>query len=98
MSAEVAAKNRYRGRIAQIFIYLGKLVRMFLYQNDWKMLPMAAVIAAIVTYAVGGNLYQTQEGTASGSFALICVCIWNGFFNSIQVVCRERDIIKREHT
>jgi len=25
------------------------------------------------------------------------VCIWNGCFNSIQVICRERDVIKREH-
>ena len=32
-----------------------------------------------------------------GTFALTCVCVWNGFFNSIQVVCRERDIVKKEH-
>ena len=32
-----------------------------------------------------------------GSFALVMVCIWNGCFNSIQVICRERDVIKREH-
>ena len=31
------------------------------------------------------------------SLALTCICIWNGFFNSIQSVCRERPIIKREH-
>ena len=40
---------------------------------------------------------MTQEGTLYGTFALTCVCIWNGFFNSIQVVCRERSIVKREH-
>ena len=88
---------RYRGRIAQIRICLGKLLRMFLYQNDWKALPMAAIIAGLVTFAVGNNLFKTQEGTLSGCFSLVCVCIWNGFFNSIQVVCRERPIIKREH-
>ena len=38
---------RYRGRIAQIRICLGKLLRMFLYQNDWKALPMAAIIAGL---------------------------------------------------
>ena len=43
------------------------------------------------------NLFKTQEGTTTGCFALVCVCIWNGFFNSIQVICRERPIIKREH-
>ena len=88
---------RYRGRIAQTGIYLKKLIRMFVYQNDWKMLPMAALIAGLVTFAVGGSLFHTQEGTSSGCFALVCVCIWNGFFNSIQSVCRERPVIKREH-
>lgn len=88
---------RYRGRFAQIRIYLGKLLRMFVYQNDWKALPMAAIIAGLVTFAVGNNIFKTQEGTLSGCFSLVCVCIWNGFFNSIQSVCRERPIIKREH-
>ena len=32
-----------------------------------------------------------------GAFAMVMVCIWNGCFNSIQVICRERDVIKREH-
>ena len=90
-------KPRYRGRVSQIGIYFGKLVRMFLYQNDWKMLLMAALIAGLVTIAVGPNLFKTQEGTLTGCFAVVCVCVWNGFFNSIQVVCRERGIVKREH-
>ncbi len=90
-------KVRHKGRLAQTFIYLGKFLRMFVYQNDWKVLPMGAAIAAVVTFVVGTNLFIYQEGTLTGTFALVCVCIWNGFFNSIQVVCRERDIVKREH-
>ena len=88
---------RHKGRVGQTFIYLGKLLRMFVYQSDWKVLPMGAIIASVVTFVVGANLFITQEGTLMGAFALVCVCIWNGFFNSIQVVCRERGIIKREH-
>lgn len=87
----------HRGRVAQTFIYLGKLLRMFLYQSDWKVLPVSAVIAGVVTFVVGANLFVTQEGTLMGTFALACVCIWNGSFNSVQAVCRERSIIKREH-
>ena len=90
-------KLKYRGRIAQTGIYFGKLVRMFVYQNDWKVLPMAALIGGLVTFAVGTNMFVTQEGTMNGCFALTCVCVWNGCFNSIQVICRERPIIKREH-
>ena len=88
---------KHRGRVAQTFIYLGKLFRMFLFQNDWKVLPMSAVIAALVAFAVGANIFKTMEGTMMGTFALACICIWNGFFNSIQMICRERAIVKREH-
>ena len=70
---------------------------MFIFQNDWKVLPMAAIIAGLVSFVVGANLFKTQEGTLIGTFALACICIWNGFFNSIQVICRERAIVKREH-
>ena len=97
MTEETAGKLRYRGRIAQIGIYFGKFVRMFIYQSDWTVLPIGAVIAALVTFVVGANMFVTQEGTTMGTFALTCVCVWNGFFNSIQVVCRERDIVKREY-
>ena len=90
-------KKKHVGRLSQMLIYLGKLFRMFLFQNDWKVLPMAAIIAGLVCFAVGKGMFQTMEGTAMGTFALACICVWNGFFNSIQVVCRERAIIKREH-
>ena len=92
-----AENVRHKGRFAQTWIYLGKFLRMFIFQNDWKVIPMGAIIAGIVTLVVGSNMFVTQEGTLTGTFALVCVCIWNGFFNSIQVVCRERNIIKREH-
>ncbi|MCR4591162.1 MAG: ABC transporter permease [Lachnospiraceae bacterium] len=97
MTEGSSGKIRYRGRISQIRVYLTKFLRMFVYQSDWKVLPFGALIAALVTFVAGANMFVTQEGTTSGTFALTCVCIWNGFFNSIQVVCREREIIKKEH-
>lgn len=90
-------KKTHRGVISQTFIYLGKFFRMFIFQNDWKVLPMSAIIAGVVSAVVGKNIFFTMEGTKLGTFALSCVCIWNGFFNSIQVICRERAIVKREH-
>lgn len=87
----------HRGRIAQVPIYLGKDFRMFIFQNDWKVLPMAALIAGLIAFVVGENMFVTMEGQFQCSLALTCICIWNGFFNSIQSVCRERPIIKREH-
>ena len=87
----------HRGRIAQVPIYLGKDFRMFIFQNDWKVLPMSALIAGMIAIVVGENMYVTMEGQFQCSLALTFICIWNGFFNSIQSVCRERPIIKREH-
>ena len=90
-------RARHRGRGAQVGIYFGKLLRMFVYQSDWKVLPMAALIAGLVGMVIHRKMFINMEGTLMGAFALVCVCIWNGCFNSIQVICRERDVIKREH-
>ena len=88
---------RHRGRTSQIPIYLGKQLRFFVNESDWKVLPMAAIIAALVAMVVRKTMFVNMEGTLMGAFALSCVAIWNGCFNSIQSVCRERAIVKREH-
>ena len=92
-----ARRIRHRGRGSQVFIYLGKQLRFFINQNDWKVLPMAAIIAALVSMVIRKRFFINMEGSLMGAFALTCVAIWNGCFNSIQSVCRERPIIKREH-
>ena len=92
-----APKVRHRGRGSQVVIYLGKQFRFFINENDWKVLPMAAVIAGLVGMVIRSQFFVTMEGSLFGAFALTCVAIWNGCFNSIQSVCRERPIIKREH-
>ena len=97
MTDSSTEKLRYIGWIGQTGIYFRKCLRMFVYQSDWVVLPIGAVIASLVTFVVGSNMFVTQEGTTTGTFALTCVCVWNGFFNSIQVVCREREIVKKEH-
>ena len=88
---------RHTGRSSQVLIYLGKQLRFFINENDWKVLPMAAVIAGLVAMVIRKRFFVNMEGSLIGAFALTCVAIWNGCFNSIQCVCRERAIIKREH-
>ena len=88
---------QYKNRLEQIPVYLGKQFRMFINEMNWKVLPMSAIIAYLVVYVLGSKMFRNMEYTKYGSLALICVCIWNGMFNSIQVVCKERNIIKREH-
>ena len=92
-----AGGMQYKNRLEQIPVYLGKQFRMFINEMNWKVLPMSAIIAYLVVYVLGSKMFRNMEYTKYGSLALICVCIWNGMFNSIQVVCKERNIIKREH-
>lgn len=90
-------KLNHRGRASQVRIYFGKLIRMFVFQNDWKVLPLSALIAGMVAMVIRNDCFMTREGMLKGALALSCVALWNGCFNSIQVICRERDILKREH-
>lgn len=84
-------------RIGQIRIYVGKCFRMFINEKGWKSLISTAIISAILAWVIGENTFTVYESTKTGVFAMICGCIWVGLFNSIQSICREREIIKREH-
>ncbi len=58
---------------------------------------IGVIITLLVMSVISKNMFETFEGTKSGMFAIICVCIWIGIFNSIQLVCREKnDIVKDE--
>ena len=95
--AKEGEKVHYKSRLGQIPIFLGKHLRMFITEGNWKVLPLSALIAFLVVYVIGRRMFINMEGTSYAAFAVTCVCLWNGVFNSIQVVCKERGIIKREH-
>ena len=84
-------------RGGQIQVYMGKCFRLFINERGYKLLVSAAIIAVIISWVSGDDMFRTFSGTRSGAFALVCACIWIGVFNSIQSICRERAIIKREY-
>ena len=81
----------------QIRVYFGKCWRIFLNENGWKAFVSSGIITFLISCVTGSNMFRTYRDTRNGAFALVCACIWIGIFNSIQSVCKERDIIKREH-
>ena len=85
------------GRLGQIEVYIGKCFRTFLNEKGWKSLISTVIISMILSWVIGSNTFSVNEATKTGVFAMICGCIWIGMFNSVQSICRERDIIKREH-
>jgi hypothetical protein len=84
-------------RIKQIKIYTGKCFRVFVNEKGWKTFISAAIITLIISSVTSSDMFAEYGATRNGAFALVCACIWIGLFNSIQSICRERDIIKREY-
>lgn len=84
-------------RLKQVKIYLGTFLRLFMKTGGWKAFIFGAVISFIIVLVVGDNMFVYGADTESGCFVIVSACIWIGIFNSIQVICKERDIIKREH-
>ncbi len=72
-----------------------RLFGYFAFKGDWKCLPIAVAITAIVAYIARTDFFVSMEGTIKGSLALTCIAIWNGCFTSIPVICRERGRIRR---
>ena len=81
----------------QVRIYVGKCFRVFLHERGWKIFISSAIIAVIICMVLSADTFKLYNDTRSGAFAVVCACIWIGIFNSIQSICKERDIIKREH-
>ena len=68
-----ARKVHHTGRTSQVWIYLGKQFRFFINENDWKVLPMAAIIAGLVAMVIRKKFFVNMEGSLIGAFALACV-------------------------
>lgn len=90
-------ENERTGRLGQVKVYTGKFFRIFVYEKDWKVLLFAVIISVLLSAVLGNSMFQVKERTREGFFAIVSSCIWIGIFNSIQTICRERQIIKREH-
>lgn len=84
-------------RLKQVKIYTGKCFRVFFNERGWKIFISAAIITLIICSVTSEDMFAEYRATRNGAFALVCACIWIGIFNSIQSICKERDIIKREH-
>ena len=99
-TVETARERRtgYGGRFRQVFTHFGKQLRFFLSGGGWKAVLMASVIAVLIGLAIKNSLFITMEGSLIGALVLTFMCIWNGCFNSIQAICRERETIARERS
>lgn len=81
-------------------LYLG-LRYAELIKNDLPKLLLTflqPLLIGFLLYIVSDDdIFDVYESTKSMLFALSCSGIWMGLFNSIQEICKERVIIKREY-
>ncbi len=80
----------------QIWVYARKFYRT--QQRDSLIsILMGIVIAGVVVWITGDDMFTTYESTKSGFFSIVSACIWIGIFNAIQLICREKnEIVKDE--
>jgi len=90
-------KEKRISGIGQIKVYAAKCFRLFMADRQWKNFVSAFIIIFLICLVTGDDMFREYTATKKGAFAVICACIWVGLFNSIQSVCHERAIIKREH-
>lgn len=72
-----------------------------LIKNDKQRLLMIALqpvlIGILLSFVASDTVFEIYNSTKSILFALSCAGIWIGLFNSIQEICKERVILKREY-
>ena len=72
-----------------------------LFKNDKMKLLLTViqpVIIALCLYLVSdSDMFKIMNETKAMMFSMSCAGIWMGLFNSIQEICKERHILKREY-
>lgn len=95
----VLQKPRREPAIRQFLILTQRYAELM--KNDTPrllvLLMQPLLIALLLKVVADENIFTILETTKSMMFALSCSGIWIGLFNSIQEICKERVIVKREY-
>lgn len=94
------SRDRQRkARFHQLRVLCARYIRLVL--NDRQrlilLLAQAPLLAALISLVADGNQFEQYEMTKSLLFALSCSAFWIGMLNSIQEICKERTVLKREY-
>lgn len=95
---EVPARSR-KNRLSQLGVLSARYLRLV--ANDrqrlFLLLVQAPLLAVLITLVADGGQFEDYDMTKSLLFALSCSAFWVGMLNSIQEICKERNIMKREY-
>lgn len=97
-TAEMSSKAKKK-TLSQIPVLCKRYAKLVI--NDKQrlllLLLQAPLLALLISLVADGNEFTQYEMTKSLLFALSCSAFWIGMLNSIQEICKERNIMKREY-
>ncbi|MDF2538601.1 MAG: hypothetical protein K0S76_1622 [Herbinix sp.] len=95
----VKDKKNKKSTLKQTVILSKRYVKLLLNDKQRMLLLLlqAPLLAVLIYLVANGKQFDEYEMTKSILFALSCCAFWIGILNSIQEVCKERVILKREH-
>jgi len=101
MQAQATAQkhSKRHGRLRQVAVLSKR--HLHIIRNDRVRLLMillqAPLLAVLIFLVADGQQFEQYEMTRSLLFAMACSAFWVGILNSIQEICKERNILKREY-
>jgi len=86
-------------RLKQLAVLCGRYAKLVF--NDRQrlilLLIQAPLLALLISFVADDTAFVQFEMTQNLLFALSCCAFWVGMLNSIQEICKERNIMKREY-
>lgn len=96
---EKIKKTAKKGLVRQFAVLCARYIKLML--NDKQrillLLLQAPLLAYLISLVANGKEFAQYEVTKSLLFALSCCGFWIGILSSIQEICKERNILKREY-
>lgn len=97
-AADVASDPKRENRPKQLMSLTARCMKLVL--HDWKrlmlMLGQPLILIGLIALVADGKQFEQYEATKSLLFTLSCAMCWVGMFNTIQEICKERAILRRE--
>jgi ABC-type multidrug transport system ATPase subunit/pSer/pThr/pTyr-binding forkhead associated (FHA) protein len=98
-AAEIPKQSKRHGRLKQVAVLSRRHMHIMI--NDRVrlilLLVQAPVLALLIALVANDKQFTQYEMTKSLLFAMACSAFWIGILNSIQEICKERIILKREY-
>ncbi len=96
---DTVKKPKRKSALKQLFTLTKRYAELVM--NDLPRLGLLMIqpvlIAILIKIVAGDDVFEVFEPTKQILFTFSCSGIWIGIFNTIQEVCKERAIVKREY-